>query len=381
MDFELTEEQKAIQKLAREFAKREFPDLKAELGEGEFPTKTWKMACELGLVGARIPSRHGGAGVDVQTSLLIEEEFFRINPRLAEAITFATFGSDLIRMFGTEEQGEKYLRPLVEGKARMSSALEPEGGKPKELRLKARRERGGWVIDGVVGIPAGPLPDFIIVLCTADELKNKTSVMVVETSGGGIKLVGKDHGKEGLAKLSFINVEVDERNLVGKEGEGTKLASEFLILSKIDNAAQALGIAEGAFERATRYIHEREGVGKPTWGYSETSRKLAEIKTEIETARLLTRKAAWLADRGEMNPVLASMAEWKAGKVAVMSAEEATLLHEGTWGYIQDYRVERFRKSAGVTLRFPHALSRTRLTAFDLLPDGLEDVEKWVRES
>jgi len=343
---------------ARNFALSSFPDLKAGLGEEEFPFPLWKKACEARLVGPRIPQEHGGAGVSVLASVLIQEEFCRVNPRLGEALSSATLGSDLLLRHGSEKQKDRYLRPLVEGRARMGVA-----GLGKKEGLVVEEKGGKMEARGKVELPPGPPPDYLVVRAWVEGLP---SLLLLETEG---RISGRFLAVEGR---------VGEENLLGSRGGEPEMTAELLTLCKIDTAAQALGTAEGAVERALRYLREREETGKPSWEYSRTLTKLAELSAELEASRLMVYRAAWSADRGRADPLLATVAEWKAGRTAFAAAEEAALLHEGTWGHLEDYRVERFRRFALLHPRFP-PFSAQRLTPFHFLSEGLEEVERKLR--
>ena len=345
-------------KLAKDFSVSSFPDLKAGLGEEEFPFTLWRKACGARLVGPRIPQEYGGAGVSVLASILIQEEFCRVNPRLGEALSSATLGSDLLVRHGSEEQKERYLRPLVEGRARMGVA---GLGKREGLVVEERGDR--MEARGRVELPPGPPPDYLVVRAWVEGLP---SLLVLET--------------EGRISERFLVVagEVGEENLLGRKGGKPEMTAELLTLCRVDAAAQALGTAEGAVERALRYLREREETGRPAWEYSRTLTKLAELSAELEASRLLVYRAAWSVDRGREDPLLATMAEWKAGRTAFAAAEEAALLHEGTWGHLEDYRVERFRRFALLHLRFP-PFSAQRLTPSRFLSEGLEEVERRLR--
>jgi len=360
MDFELREEEELTRKLARDFALREFPDLKAGLEEGEFPFPLWKKACEARLVGPRIPQEYGGAGASVLASVLIQEEFCRVNPRLGEALSSATLGSDLLVRYGSKEQKERYLPPLVKGRARMGVA----GLEPWKKPLWIEEVGGKMEARGRVELPPGPPPEYLVVRVSVEGLP---SLLVLETVGRRIS-----------GGLLAVEGEVKEEDLLGWRGGEPEMTEELLTLYRIDTAAQALGTAEGAVERALRYLREREKTGKPAWEYSRTLTKLAELRTEVEASRLLVYRAALAADRGRRDPLLATMAEWKAGRTAFAAAMEAALLHEGTWGHLEDYRVERFRRFALFHPRFP-PFSAQELTSFHFLSEGLEEVERRLK--
>ncbi|MEM2265641.1 MAG: acyl-CoA dehydrogenase family protein [Candidatus Hadarchaeales archaeon] len=354
MDFELKEEEELIRKLARDFASKEFPELKAGVEEGAFPFELWRKACAAKLVGPRIPEEYGGAGVSMLASILIQEEFCRVNPRLGEALASATLGSDLLIRFGTREQRERYLPPLAEGRARMGVVGIEEG-----RVFKACGER----MEGEVELPSSPPPEYLVV---AGWLGVEPSLVLVETEG---KLRGRK-----------LLLEGEMGEVIGEKGQAPTMIRDFLTLHRIERSGQALGTAEGALERALRYLEEREGLGKPAWDYSQTLRKLAEIKTEIEASRWLVYRAALSVDEGKCDQVLATMAEWKAGRTAVMAAEEAAMLHEGTWGHLEDYGVERFQSFSLLHPRFP-PFSAQKFTPSRFLSEGLEEVERFLRKS
>ncbi len=398
MNFELTDEQKDIKDAARKFAEGEFADLKAELSGGEFPWDIWKKACELGFVGIAIPEEYGGAGLGTLENVLVVEEMYRVNPGLAGAVMLSAYGSELIVKFGGGSQKEKYLRPLAEGRALMSFSYIDAGDEEGERITDDMQSGGaeyipmaeqsgeGWVISGEVLIAGEVVPNYAAALCltnpNAEHADKQLSIIMVETDREGCTphepAANCINGAPPTLRISLNNVGVPSENVIGIEDNGFEQTAQFLNISMIKTAAQAVGTAQGALDRSIKYIKEREGLSQPTWHYQRTSLKLAEIAAEVEAARLLTHKAAWTADHGRPNPMLTAMARWKAGQTAINAVEEAVMLHEGVWGHLEDYRVEKFMKDAKIAHRSPRAASTRDIKISDLLYEGAAGMQKYM---
>ena len=361
MDFELTNEQKDIQRAAREFAQGEFDrDLAIELEmKHEFPWGIFKKAAQLGFMGIHYPEEYGGQGLGIFENGLIVEEFCRRDSGIGAALSLADFGSELILRFGTDEQKKKYLTPITKGEILSSGAItEPDHGSDiTRMSTTAIKEAKHYIINGTKNfISNGHVAGFTTVLCQIDP--NATPphrgqcMIVVEKGTPGFEATPIQN-KMGIkmsptSELSFSDVRVPIENLVGEEKRGFYHVMEFFDESRIEIAAQALGIAEGAFDRSLDYAKQREQFGRKLAEFQITQHKLADMATKIETARLLTYKSAMNYDLGKIDPMLASMAKMYAGRIAVEVADEAIQILGG-YGYILDYEVERFYRDAKVT--------------------------------
>jgi alkylation response protein AidB-like acyl-CoA dehydrogenase len=359
MDFELTEEQKDIIKAAREFAEGEFPEIAQECDrKEEFPRHLWKKACQLGFVGVYIKEEYGGPGLGFLEHCLITEEFWRVDPGIGQSILTSTFGSEMIQLFGTEEQKKALLPPLVKGEAITGAAItEPDAGSDvASVATRAIPEEGEYIINGSKSFTTnGTTADFIQVLCLtnpdAESRHQRHSVITVETDREGFEATPLKN-KLGIrasetAQLTFSDVRVPRENLVGTEGEGFPQFMVFFDYTRPQICAQGVGLAQGAMEMAIKHVRERRQFGKPLASFQATRFKIAEMATRIEAARNLYYKATWMLDRGKRDSKLISMAKWYSGELAVRVADEALQLHGG-YGYIGDYDIERFYRDAKI---------------------------------
>jgi len=361
MDFELTQEQKDIQKTVREFVQEEFD--KEKILEWDrthtFPKELWKKACKLGLIGIHFPKEFGGKGTGIFENILIVEEFCRGDSGVGVALSLVDFSSEVILRFGTTEQKRKYLIPVCHGEFISAGAYtEPDHGSDVTLMFTtASRQGDSFVINGgKIFTTNGMIANFFIVLCQTDPSAKpsyrgqSTFIVQRETEGLTITELG---GKMGIrmtstAQLSFNSVKVSLSHLLGEEGKGFYQVLEFFDESRVEIAAQALGIAQGAFDRALDYAKQREQFGNKLVDSQITQHKLADMATKIETARLLIYKAAWNFDKKRIDPKLTSMAKMFAGKTAVEVTDEAVQIL-GVHGYLSDYEVERFYRDAKIT--------------------------------
>ena len=264
MDFELTKAQKDIQKAAREFAKGEFDkELALELEEKhEFPQKIWEKACELGFIGLHFPEKYSGQDYGVTENVLVVEEFCRQDSGIGTALMLSDFASENVLRFGTDEQKERYLIPVAEGKAISAGAItEPDHGSDiTSMATTAVKEGDEWVINGVkTFITNAGIADYYVVICQTDvEAGHKGQSMIMvdkDTPGLDVTDVGQKMGIRmcPTGEVSFKDVRVPVANLLGKEGKGFYQILEFFDESRIETAAQGLGIAQGAF--AVSYTH------------------------------------------------------------------------------------------------------------------------------
>ena len=357
MDFELTNRQKQIRLAAREFAEGELVPIGKECeAKGEFPRDIIKKAAQLGFVGVDIKKEYGGLGLGLLEHAIVSEEFWRAEPGLGQIFAQTVFGSDVLLLYGSEEQRKRCLPPLVKGDWVMGfSITEPEAGSDAgSVTTTAIRVGDEYVINGnKVMISNGTEAKFLLVFCVTDPegtAKSKRhSILLVETDRPGYK-ADKIHGKMGLhasdtANIFFNNVRVPKENLVGGEGNGFFQLMNFLDRSRVIIAAHAVGLAQGAMEQAVNYVKKRKQFGKTIASFQITQFKVAEMATLIETARNLTYKACWSIDRGVPDSQLSAMAKWWACHIAVRVVDEALQLHGG-YGYLDDYPIERYYRAA-----------------------------------
>jgi alkylation response protein AidB-like acyl-CoA dehydrogenase len=358
MDFELTKAQKDIQKAAFEFAKGEFDkELALELEQKhEFPTKIWQKACEGGFVGLHFPEEYGGSAYGCVENILVVEEFCRRDSGIGASMMIADFATENILNYGTDEQKAKYLTPVAEGKTLSAGAItEPDHGSDiTSMNTTAVRDGDEYVINGVkTFITNAGLAGYYITICQTDpEARHKGQTMIVidaDTPGIEIANIGDKMGLRMIptGEVSFKDVRVPVSNLLGKEGKGFYQILEFFDESRIEVAAQGLGNAQGAFDRALAYVKGREQFGQKIAKLQATQHKLADMATKIETARLLIYKAAWQVDKGKIDPKLTAMAKYWGGRVAVEVCDEAIQLLGG-YGYMTEFEVERFYRDSKI---------------------------------
>ena len=361
MDFEFSKEQIMIQKSAREFAKGEFDkDLALELEKKhEYPTKIWKKAAKEGFIGIHFDEKYSGQGLGITENIIVAEEFCAKDSTIGSALILASFASECLLRFASEEIKMKFLPQVAEGKMLSAGAFtEPDHGSDiNSMNTTAVRDGNEWVVNGTkTFITNGCMAGFFTVLCQTDPdakpPRKGISMILVEADRKGV--AATDLGdKMGIhmmstAEVNFKDVRVPVTNLVGKEGRGFYQVLEFFDESRILIAAQALGTAQGAFDRALAYVKQREQFGKKLAEFQITQHKLADMATKIELARLMTYKAAWTYDQGRIDAKLTSMAKMYAARTAVEVADEAIQLMGG-YGYMAEYEVERFYRDAKIT--------------------------------
>ena len=361
MDFALNRTQKDIQKAVRDFVKGEFnKELAFELEQKhEFPRKIWKKACDLGLVGVHFPEAYSGQGLGSLEDILVVEELCRGDSTIGSAIALSAFASELILHYGTDAQKEKYLPAVAEGEMLSAGAFtEPDHGSDITfMNTTAVRDGDEWVVNGgKTFITNGGLAGFYSVLCQTDPDASPgyrgQSLILVEADRQGVSTadVGAKMGIRMMAtaEVIFKEVRVPAANLIGEENKGFYHVLHFFDESRIQIAAQALGTAQGAYDRALAYVKQREQFGKKIAQFQVNQHKLADMATKIELARLITYKAAWNFDQGRIDPKLTSMAKMYAARTAVEVADEAIQLLGG-YGYMTEYEVERFYRDAKIT--------------------------------
>jgi len=361
MDFELSEEQKQIRDEVRKFAENEIEPVATEYDAAEnYPHEVMDEAAKMGLTGAAIPIEYGGAGYSTLEMAIIVEELFAADPGIGLCVASAGFGTEAIREFGTDDQKERYLEPVAAGDAVSGFAVsEPDtGSDASSVSTRAEKEGDEWVINGnKMWITNGSVGDFFVVMCRtnpdAPDRYSGFSQIVVESDRDGFE-AEKITGKMGIrasdtAELVLDDVRVPQENLVGTEDAGFYQVMQFFDETRTGVAAQGVGIARGAAERALEYAQQREQFGKPIAEFQAIQHKLAEMHTKTEAARQLTFKSAWSVDnRSEQLTELASMAKEFTSRVAVEAADEAVQIHGGA-GYVNDFDVERFYRDAKIT--------------------------------
>ena len=353
MDFEPTEEHKMIRRMVRDFAENEIAPRAEEMdATDEFPDDLFRRMGELGIIGLPFPEEYGGSGLGYTSLVIALEEIARVSGSMAITLDAQTsLFCEPVYLFGSDEQKRKYLAPAARGaKIGAFGLTEPQAGSDAgATRTRAVRdeETGEWVITGQkIFITNGSIADFVIVTAKTD-LEAGTrgiSAFIVERGTPGFE-AGRDEKKMGLkgsvtSELFFENCRVPAENLVGRENEGFKQFLTTLDAGRVAIAAMAVGLAQGAFERAVAYAREREQFGQPIAKFQAIQWMIADMATEIEAARLLVNRAAWLRERGERFTQEAAMAKLFATEMAERVCHQAIQIHGG-YGYVREYEVER----------------------------------------
>ncbi len=356
ISFAFTEEQEAIRHMVREFAEAEIRPIAAYYDEQqEFPWELFAKMGELGLLGLLVPSEYGGAGLGYMEFALVIEELARVCPAIALSVAAHNgLCVNHILTFGSEELKSRYLPNLATGKALGAWALtEPgSGSDAANLRTTARREGNTYVLNGTKSFTThGGVGSIAVVMATTDPARGKDgiSAFVVEKGMEGFT-AGKRENKLGMrasdtTMLMLDNVRVPASHLIGSEGDGYRQALEILDGGRISIAALGVGLAQGAFELALRYATERHQFNTALVEFQAIQMKLARLSMEIEAARLLTYRAAWLRQQGKPVRLEAAQAKLFASELAVRAAEEAVQIFGG-YGYIKDYPVEKLYRDA-----------------------------------
>jgi len=343
----------------REFAEAEVKPVAKEIDEtGRFPRDTFKKAAELGLTGIATPEDYGGAGMDHVSYEIVVEEISRVCASTGAILSVQnSLYCDPVQRFGTEEQKKKFLVPFARGERIGCYALtEPQAGSnAAALATKAVRKGDRYIVNGTKAwITNGGAADAAIVYVNTQPEKGEKGItaLVVEKGTPGFA-VGKEEKKLGVhatacTELSFTDCEVPAENRVGQEGEGYKIALSTLDGGRIGIAAQATGIAQGAFEASLSYAHQRQAFGHPIADFQAIQFMLADMATEIDAARLLARRAAWKQDSGARFTMEASVAKLFASEMATRVTHKAIQIHGG-YGYSREYPVERAYRDARIT--------------------------------
>ncbi|HTG31707.1 MAG TPA: acyl-CoA dehydrogenase family protein [Thermoanaerobaculia bacterium] len=359
MDFSLTEEQRAIQETAREFARREVDPIVDEIDESQkFPREVIRKAGELGFLGIIFPEEYGGAGLGYVEYVLVVTELSRIDPSVGISIAaHNSLCSNHIYKFGSEEQKQRWLVPLAKGeKIGAWSLTEPGAGSDAAgTRTRAERVDGGWILNGAKTFTThGSVGDTCVVFAVTDPKGTRghnISAFVLDKGMEGFR-PGKKENKLGIrasdtAEVVMENCFVSEDRLLGKEGDGFVQALQILDGGRISIAALGLGTAIGAYDTALAYSKEREQFGKPISQFQAIQFALAEMATRIAAAEILTFAAAEAMDRGAKVSRLASEAKLYTGEAAVFCSERGVQILGG-YGFIKDYRAEKFYRDAKI---------------------------------
>lgn len=359
MNFQLTEEQLAVKDAAREFAQIELlPGVIDRDTEGKFPKEQIKKMGELGFMGMMVDPKYNGGGMDTISYVLAMEELSKID---ASASVSMSVNNSLVcwglEKYGTESQKEKYLKPLAAGEILGAFCLsEPEAGSDAtSQKTEAHLNGDHYILNGTKNwITNGSSASIYLVIAQTDASKEHKgiSVFIVEKGWEGF-MIGKKEDKMGIRgsdthSLMFTDVKVPIENRIREEGFGFTYAMETLNGGRIGIAAQALGIAAGAYELALAYSKERKTFGKPISQHQAIQFKLADMATQIEAARLLVYKAAWQKDNGQDYTQSSAMAKLYASQVAMDVTIEAVQIHGG-YGYVKEYHVERLMRDAKIT--------------------------------
>jgi len=362
MDFRLNDEQKEIQRAVREFCTKEFtPELALEMDQKEeFPSALYKKAAQLGFTSMRIPEEYNGQGYGVLEDCLVVEEMCRADPGLGVAVSLGNLMiPDVLLKHGNEEQRKKYIPPLARGdKISAAAFTEPEHGSDiTRLDSTAKKDGNHWVINGAKEfITNATHADTFIILCQSDPNVQPPhrgqSLFIAEKGMCGLEAT-KLHGKMGIrpcvtGSLAMSDLNVPETHIVGELGKGFYYTLDLFNGTRVTVAAQAVGMAQGAFDRALTYAKTRKQFGQTIINFQGVSFKLAEMLMKIESARLTMYKAAWLYDKEKPDAVATSVAKAYASRVAMEVTDDAIQIFGG-YGYLADYHVERFHRCAKIT--------------------------------
>ncbi|NNE32256.1 MAG: acyl-CoA dehydrogenase [Winogradskyella sp.] len=359
MDFSLTEEHIMIRDAARDFAQTELlPGVIERDNAQTFPDDLVRKMGELGFMGIMVDPKYGGSGMDTISYVLIMEELSKID---ASASVMVSVNNSLVcyglEAYGTEEQKQKYLTKLATGEQIGAFCLsEPEAGSDAtSQRTTAIEKDDHYVINGTKNwITNGGRSDVYLVIAQTDRDKGHKGInaFIVEKGMPGFD-IGPKEDKLGIRgsdthTLQFNDVKVPKENRIGEDGFGFKFAMKTLSGGRIGIAAQALGIASGAYELALKYSKERKAFGTEICNHQAIAFKLADMYTEIEAARMLVMKAAWVKDQGNNYDMASAMAKLYASKVAMEQTVEAVQIHGGN-GFVKEYHVERLMRDAKIT--------------------------------
>lgn len=372
MDFLFTQEQEILKDSIRNFAEKEIlPFVKESDKKGKWPEELTKKLGEMGLLGIVIPPEYSGAGYSYMDYVIILEEISKVDPSVGLVVAaHNSLCSNHLNLFGSEEQKKKYLTRLASGQTLGAWALtEAEAGSDAAaLKTKARKEGDYWVLNGSkLFITNGSLAEILVVMAVTDPEKKRKgiSAFILEKGMEGFK-PGKKEDKLGVrsadtSELIFEDVKVPAKNIIGKEGDGYKQAMAILDGGRVSIAGFSLGIAVGALESSLKYAKERSQFDQPIANFQAIQWMLADGFTELEAARLLTYRAAFIKDQGKKAPKESAMAKLFASELAVKASSMAVQIFGG-YGFIKDYPVEKFYRDSKLAT----------------IGEGTSEIQRWI---
>lgn len=378
---QLDKTHKQIQKAVSDFIRGEFKKeiLEDIIEHYSFPKDIWKKACELGLIGMHYPEEYSGQGLGIFENILVAQSLCRGDSSVGGCIVMAGHGAELILRQGSPELKQTWLPKIAEGQMLSSTAFtEPGIGNDLDMsQTTAKKEKDQYIIHGTktFAMNAGPLAGFYLVLCRTDQnapSDKAFSIILVEADRKGVTCqdVGGKLGRRlmDISQVQFDQVNVPVTNLIGAENKGLALLDDFFNETRVIAAAQALGMAQGAFDRALAHVKQREQFGQKIVDFQITRQKIAEMGTKIEAAKLMTYQAAWQLEN-EKRPGLktGAMAKLFTTRAAFEVCDEAIQMFGG-YGYMQEYEVERFYRDVKMLDLFDGAkVTQKDIIAADLI--------------
>lgn len=359
MNFDLSEEQQMVREMVQKFAAQEVAPLAAEMDRtGIFKKEILKKAAELNLLGVNTPPEYDGAGLDAVSYGIIIEELSRVDAATGTVISVQnTLSQHPFRAFGTEEQKKRFLPRLARGEIIGAYALtEPSSGSDAaSLQTTAKKEGDYYLLNGTKAfVTNGAFADLLILYATVDKTKGHKGIccFAIERETPGLTLTKKEDmlgiRASGSSMYLLESCKVPAANMIGKEGEGFKIALNTLDYGRVSIGAQAVGIAQGALDHSIKYARERQQFGQPIANFQLVQEMLVEMATEVEAARFLVYRASYLNDRGARFTKEAAMAKLFASRTCMKATLNAVQIHGG-YGYTKDYAVERMMRDAKVT--------------------------------
>ena len=352
MNFSLTEEQRLLRKSVREFAESELRPHVMEWDEAQhFPQELLPKLAELGLMGIQFPETYGGAAMSAVDYCICIEEIARVDPSVALSVAAHNgLGAAHIAMFASEEQKQRYLVPLARGEKLAAWGLtEPgSGSDAAAMRTVAVRDGGCWVLNGAkMFITHGTSAHTLVVMAVTDKARGSKGIssFILERGMSGL-LAGKKEDKLGMrasetTEVILQNCRVSPAQMIGEEGQGFIQTLQVLDAGRIGIAALSVGLAQGAYEAAAGYTAERKQFGRAIASFPSIRERLAAHASQVEAARLLTYRAAWLKDQGRRMTLESAMAKLYSSEIAVRAAEDCVQMHGG-YGFVKDYPAEKY---------------------------------------